>query len=97
MGVRVSAEAELELDDIWYYTATESSSIEIAQRLIDSITDQFALLSKSPFLGRRRDDLKVGLRGTTVGEYVIIYRVEGADIVILHVLHGRRDIRSIVQ
>jgi plasmid stabilization system protein ParE len=65
MAVRVSSEAEAELDDIWHYTAVESSNIEIAQRLLDAIRDQFALLSKSPFLGRRRDDLKVGLRSIT--------------------------------
>ena len=97
MRVRLSPQAESELDDIWYYTATESSSIEIAQRLLDAITDRFALLSNRPFLGRRRDDLKIGLRSVVVSEYVIIYRVEDESILILHVLHGRRDIRSIVQ
>ena len=34
-------EADLDLDDIWYYVAKQSGSIEIAERLIDSITDRF--------------------------------------------------------
>ena len=41
MAHRLAPEAEAELDDIWYYVAKESGSIEIANRLIDSITDRF--------------------------------------------------------
>ena len=32
---------EADLDDIWYYVAKKSGSIEIADRLIDSITEIF--------------------------------------------------------
>jgi len=97
MAVRTSPEAEEELDEIWYYIATESSSIDVAERMLDAINDQFALLSKHPLLGRSRDDLRPGLRSIAVGAYVIIYRVEHEDVVILHVLQGRRDIRSMLQ
>jgi hypothetical protein len=31
-----------------------------------------------------------------VGEYVIIYRVEGADTLILHVMRGSRDIEGLL-
>jgi len=97
MAIRTSPEAEAELDDIWYYIATESSSVEVADRLLDTIDDQFALLAKHPLLGRSRDDLKPGLRSIAVGAYVVLYRVEDEDVVILHVLRGRRDIRSVLQ
>jgi len=43
MAHRVTARAEADLDDIWYYVAKESGSIEIANRLIDSITGRFSL------------------------------------------------------
>jgi len=97
MAIRTSPEAETELDEIWYYVATESSSIEVAERLLDAFRDQFVLLSKHPRLGRSRDDLRPGLRSITVGAYAVLYRVEGEDVVILHVLQGRRDIRSFLQ
>jgi toxin ParE1/3/4 len=97
MAIRTSPEAESELDDVWYYIATESSSIEVAERMLDAINNQFALLSKHPLLGRSRDDLRLGLRSITVGVYVVLYRVEHEDVVILHVLQGRRDIRSVLQ
>jgi plasmid stabilization system protein ParE len=49
-----------------------------------------------PHLGRRRDeDLRPGLRSFPVGEYAIIYRVETEDVLILHVIHGSRDIEGL--
>jgi hypothetical protein len=55
------------------------------------------LLACHPHIGRHRDeDLRPGLRSFPVGEYVIIYRVEEKDVLILHVFRGRRDIRGII-
>ena len=96
MAHRLAHEVEAELDNIWYYVATESGNVEIADRLIDSIVDRFFLLASKPYLGRRRDrDLRPGLRSFPVGEYVIIYRVEDEDVMILHVTHGRRDLDAL--
>lgn len=97
MALRVAAEVEAELDEIWLYVATESGDADAAERLINSITDHFFMLSKRPQLGRRRDhDLRPGLRSLSVGAYVVIYRIEGRDVIILHVLHGRRDLRTLL-
>jgi plasmid stabilization system protein ParE len=41
-------------NNIWYYVAKESGSIEIADRLIDSITERFYLLASHPHIGRHR-------------------------------------------
>ena len=93
MGFRLLPEAEAELDDIWLYVARESGSIDIANRLIDAITERFWLLGQHPQIGRRRDhDLRPSLRTFPVGEYVIVYRIEGEDALILHVIRGSRDI-----
>ena len=43
MAHRVAPQAEAELDNIWYYVAKESGSVEIADRLIDSITEAFSM------------------------------------------------------
>src|ERR1700724_3509902 len=96
MAHRLAPEAETDLDEIWYYIAKESRSIEIADRLIDSITARFFLLTTYPHVGRRRDeDLRPGLRSFPVGEYVIIYRVEDDDVLILRVIRGSRDIEAL--
>jgi toxin ParE1/3/4 len=98
MAHRVAPEAEAELDNIWDYVAKDSGSIEIADRLIDSIAERFYLLACHPHIGRPRDeDLRPGLRSFPVGEYVIIYRLEGEDVLILHVLRGSRDIEALLR
>jgi toxin ParE1/3/4 len=97
MGFCLLPEAEAELEDIWLYIARESDSIEIANRLIDTIIDRFWVLAKNPQIGRPRDsDLKPGLRSFPVGEYVIIYRIEDYDAIILHVMRGSRDIHGLL-
>ena len=73
MGHRRAPQADSDLDEIWYFIATKSGSVETADRLIDSITDRFFLLATHPHIGRERDeDLRPGLRSFPVGEYVII-------------------------
>jgi toxin ParE1/3/4 len=96
MAHRLAQEAAAELDDIWYYVAKESGSVTRADRLVAAITARFTMLARHPHIGRRRDDLRPGLRSFPVRDYVIIYRNEGADVLILHVLHGRRDIAALL-
>jgi toxin ParE1/3/4 len=98
MPHRVSPEAESELLNIWYYVAKESGNTEIADRLIDSIAARFYLLARHPHIGRRRDeDLRPGLRSFAVREYVIIYRVEKQDVLILHIFRGSRDLEALLR
>ncbi len=69
MAHRVAPQAAAELDDIWYYAAREGGSIQIPDRLIDSITQRFFVLARHPHTGRRRDeDLRPSLRSLAVGE-----------------------------
>jgi toxin ParE1/3/4 len=90
---RLSPEAGAELDGIWIHMARASGSIDIATRVVESITERFWLLARYPYMGRRRDDLRPGLRSFTAGDYVIVHRVVEDDVVlILHVVHGSRDI-----
>jgi toxin ParE1/3/4 len=96
MGHRRTPEADADLDGIWYYVASKSGSVDIADRLIDSITDRFFLLANHPNVGRVRDeDLRLRLRSFPVGEFVIIYRIEDDEVVILRVLRDSRDIAAL--
>lgn len=97
MVVLVNRRVRVELDEIWFYIATESGSIDAADRAVDAITDTFPQLGKHPQLGRPRDDLGRGLRSITTGSYVVIYRVEKSNVRILHVVHGRRDVRAAIR
>jgi plasmid stabilization system protein ParE len=73
MAHRLAPQAIADLEDIWYYVARESGSIEIANQPIDTITRRFFLLAGHPYLGRvRNEDFGIGTRSFTVGEYVIV-------------------------
>jgi len=96
MAHRLAPAAVQDLEEIWSYVVTESGSLEIADRLIDSITDRFLLLARHPYAGRSRDDdLGRGRRSFPVGEYVIVYSVRSSDVLILRVIHGRRDLAAL--
>ena len=91
--IRISESAERDLDEIWYFVATQSSSTVPADRLIDSITETFALLARAPEAGTRRDEIDPGVRGFPVGNYIVYYRDSGRSVDISRVLHGMRDQR----
>ena len=72
MGHRRAQRVDFDLDEIWFYIATESGSVETADRFVKSLTDHFYLLSQNPYLGRTRDaDLRLGVRSFPVGRYII--------------------------
>ena len=94
MPHQVSLKAQSDLDAIWYFVATESRSIETANRLIESIEQGFIVIGRHPRIGRlREDDFGGSKRSLVVGEYVIVYSVqEDGAAFILRVVHGRRDL-----
>ena len=95
MRHRLSPEAEADLDEIWLHIAIESGSLETADKLINALTHRFWLLSISPHMGRRRDDLHAGLRSFPVGDYVILYRQNKKVVLILRIIHGSRDLPAL--
>lgn len=92
--IRVARSAIADLDEIWIYVAQRDGE-DAAQRLVESLTDKFALLSRYPEAGRGRSDLQTKLRSFPVGRYRIYYRVDGSIIRILHVRHAARDERRL--
>ena len=96
MAHRLAQEAEVDLDDIWLYVAKKSGGIEIANRLIDAITDRILALARFPYIGRsREDDFGSGYRSLSVGEYVIVYQIEGEDVLVSRVVRGRRQLEAL--
>lgn len=91
--VRVTRDAELDLDETWLYIAQDN--LDAAIRFIDDLTCRFPLLATAPRLGRSREDLMPGLRSHVFGAYVIYDRQSRAGIAILRVIHGARDPRRI--
>jgi toxin ParE1/3/4 len=90
MRFHVSKKAERELDEIFAYWARRAG-LEVADRLLDSIEERFALLGDYPFAGRKRDDIAPGVSSFLAGKYMIYYRKRRGVIHILHVFHGAQD------
>jgi toxin ParE1/3/4 len=95
MAHRFAPEAESDLDDIWLYVAADAS-VETADRLIDVLTNRFFLLGRHPRAGRRREDLRAGIRSFPVAGYLVLYRIDGEDVLVLRVVRGSRDLDAVV-
>ena len=89
--IRVSSLAERDLDGIWYRIATQSNSIEIANGVVESITDSFPLFARNPEAGTHRDEIETGVRGFPVGQYIIYYLESGKQVIISRIIHGMRN------
>ncbi|MGH7187565.1 MAG: type II toxin-antitoxin system RelE/ParE family toxin [Acetobacteraceae bacterium] len=95
---RLAEEAEADLDEIWWHIAKESGSVDVAQKVITSLTERFPLLASHPYAGRARDDdLGPGRRSFPADRYIIVYRIVDEDVLILRVAHSRRDIQALMR
>ncbi len=83
MAHRLASRAADDLDEIWFYVAKASGSIDVANRVVDSIVHRLLLLSNHPYLGRARsEEFGPGTRSFPVGEYIISYRVDEDDVLV---------------
>jgi plasmid stabilization system protein ParE len=90
-GYVLSADADLDLDEIWDYIAADN--IDAADRWIGKLFDAFEALGQTPGMGHRRDDLThYGVLFWPVGVYLIIYRGDRQPIEIVAVTQGSRNI-----
>lgn len=88
-----SPQAEIDLDNIWFYIAQDSP--KNADRFLDLIQEKCELIADFPSLGESCAELVDGLRSFPVGNYLIFYfpLEDGADIV--RVMHGSRDVNAL--
>ena len=61
MSYRVSKDAQRDLDEIFLYWA-KRASVEIADRLVDNITDRFWILGEHPDAGHPSDEVAPGIK-----------------------------------
>ncbi|MGC9948920.1 MAG: type II toxin-antitoxin system RelE/ParE family toxin [Bryobacteraceae bacterium] len=86
---RVSTGAARDLDELFLYWAMRAG-LEVADRLIDGITERFWLLGEHPEAGKPADEIAAGVKCFPAGKYLIYYRTRrGKEI--LHIFHGSRE------
>ena len=93
---RLAPEARQDIREIWSFIARDS--LDAAARVRQEIRDECRRLAQNPHIGHRRDDLttREGVRFWPVYSYLIVYRPAARPLEILRVLHGKRDVRRMV-
>jgi|SRR5579864_1059601 len=86
------SEAYADLKQIWEYIATDN--LDAADRTLDEIYDSITSLARFPQTGHSRPDLTSRpLRFQIVRDYVIGYVPDEKPLVVIAILHGRRNPR----
>jgi toxin ParE1/3/4 len=92
---RITERAQADLDDLWDHLAERNEAA--ADRLVDEILERSRFHVRFPKTGRSRADIAPSVRSFVVRPYVIFFRAVDDTIEILRVLHGSRDIDSIMK
>jgi len=90
MSYRLSKSAD---DDIVHLYAVGVAQFGLAQadQYHDALFDMFALLASNPKMARERSELSTRPRVHRFQSHLIIYQIEGDDILIIRIRHGRED------
>jgi toxin ParE1/3/4 len=89
--LRYLPSAEDDLTDIFYYISREN--VDAAHRTIERIRSAVTRLRDYPRSAPPRLTSSSGLRGLTVGSYIVYYRITRAGVDVIRVLHAARDPR----
>jgi plasmid stabilization system protein ParE len=88
-GFKLHPEAARDITDIWEY---KRRKIFVPLRVREDILDTIRKLVPFPHQGHKRPDLTSRpLRFQTVGNYLIAYAPDEKPLLIIAVLHGKRN------
>jgi toxin ParE1/3/4 len=89
----ISRPAIRDLESISSYFA--EVNVEAGERFLQGFNKRCQQLVNFPSMGRRYDDLNIGLRGLPLEGYIILYRILEDGIEIVRIANGRQDLRSL--
>lgn len=92
----LAPEAARDLAHIWRYLKREASP-QIADKVEAAIRGKIVFLAMSPQVGHWRPDLtSAPVRFFSVYSYLIVYLPETKPLQVVSILHGRRDIKTLL-
>jgi plasmid stabilization system protein ParE len=95
----LTPQATEDLDAIWWFIAKDSR--DAADRVEMEIVATYRRLAKRPLIGTKRQDItQLPVRFWTVTKfpnYVIVYRAETIPLQVVAVLHGKRDLKEVLE
>ena len=89
----LAQEAIRDLDEILDYFL--SRNIDAGERFIQEFKKKCKYLTQFPNIGRSYANLDPTLRGIPVDGYILFYRVFEDNLVIVRVISGYRDLKSV--
>jgi toxin ParE1/3/4 len=67
------------------------------ERFLQQFTEKCRSLTNFPLIGKSYPELQDGLRGVVLNRYIIFYTVTDEAVIIVRVLRGDRDLKSVFQ
>jgi len=95
MRLRLSSFVPGDLEEIAEYIAQDSP--RHAVRMLGLLRKRMKEIAKQPQIYRVRPDLGAEARLATVGNYVILFRIRQNAVRIERVVHGGRDLLSMLE
>ncbi len=92
--VVISRRASADMFEIWLYVAADN--IDAADSLLAEFDARFLLLAGAPALGHVHANMPAGVRCFPIGNYLIFYRLAAAEISVIRVLHGARQLQGLI-
>jgi len=93
MQLRLSESARSDIDDIFNYISARNPYA--ADRWADEIRDRLILLATQPMTGLLVEHRELETRRIAYRNWLVFYRPEPRGVLVLRVLHGRRDLAKI--
>jgi plasmid stabilization system protein ParE len=88
-----------DLSDIWEFIAEDNESA--ANRVESAILSACESLARHPMLGSKRSEITpLPVRFLTVARFpsfIVVYRPDTEPLQVVAVLHGKRDIKTLLQ
>lgn len=95
MKLRISRLADRDIEQIWKFIARDS--ITAATKVEDDIQAAMKLLASQPMMGHQRKDIAdPRYRFWPVYSYIIAYRIDANTLIVVRVIHGARDMRTVL-
>lgn len=93
--VAISADAAADLEALHDFIALDNP--RAAERLVERLEGAIGRLARNPAIGHSREDLTtLPVLFWPVGHYLIVYRHSGTSLDVLAVVHGARDVSTLL-
>ena len=89
----IRALARTDLEEIWLFTF-EQWGLEQADKYLNSIFSRFEWLSRNPYTGKDREDIKDGYYCFPEGMHLVFYTMTEYGIDIIGIPHQNTDVVS---